>query len=67
MAKTSPGEFVRQVQTEAKKIVWPSNRETVMTTVMVVIMTTTLSLFFFGIDSVFGWIVKGLLKLATGQ
>ncbi len=67
MAKTSPGEFVRQVQTEAKKIVWPSNRETVMTTIMVIIMTTTLSLFFFGIDSIFGWVVKGLLKLATGQ
>lgn len=67
MAKTSPGEFVRQVQTEAKKIVWPSNRETVMTTIMVVIMTTTLALFFFGVDSVFGWIVRGLLKLAAGQ
>ncbi|MCE7796209.1 MAG: preprotein translocase subunit SecE [Sphingobium sp.] len=67
MAKTSPGEFIRQVQTERKKIAWPSNRETMMTTVMVVIMTTTLALFFFGVDSFFGWIVKGLLKLAAGQ
>ncbi|HEX7874528.1 MAG TPA: preprotein translocase subunit SecE [Sphingobium sp.] len=67
MAKTSPGEFVRQVQTEAKKIVWPSSRETIMTTIMVVIMTGTLGLFFFGVDSMFGWIVRKLLSLASGQ
>ncbi|MET0365350.1 MAG: preprotein translocase subunit SecE [Sphingobium sp.] len=67
MAKTSPGEFVRQVQTEAKKIVWPSSRETIMTTIMVVIMTGTLGLFFFGVDSIFGWIVRKLLSLASGQ
>ena len=67
MAKTSPVEFFRQVQTEAKKIVWPSGRETMMTAVLVVIMTSILGLFFFGIDSLFGWIVKMLLGLAAGQ
>jgi preprotein translocase subunit SecE len=55
------------VKAEASKIVWPSTRETMMTTVMVVIMTTVLGLFFFGIDSLFGWIVKFLLRLASGQ
>ena len=67
MAKTSPGEFVRQVQTEAKKIVWPSSRETMLTTVMVVIMTTVLGLFFFGVDAFFGFVVRHLLALAAGQ
>ena len=67
MAKTSPVEFFRQVQAEAKKIVWPSGRETMMTTVLVVIMTTILGFFFFSIDSFFGWVVKMLLGLATGQ
>lgn len=66
MAKTSPGAFIRQVQTEAKKIVWPTSRETMMTTVMVVIMTSLLGIFFFGIDSLFGWIVRTLLGLAAG-
>ncbi|HKR17802.1 preprotein translocase subunit SecE [Rhizorhapis sp.] len=64
MAKTSPGDFVRQVRAEANKIVWPTSRETVMTTIMVVIMTGMLGLFFFGIDSLFGWIVQMLLGLA---
>ncbi len=53
MAKVSPGEFVRQVQAETKKVTWPTRKETIMTTVMVLIMTTMLGVFFFGIDLVF--------------
>ena len=64
MAKTSPIEFIRQVQTETKKVVWPTRRETVMTGVMVVVMTTVLALFFLGVDSIFQAIVSMLLKLA---
>lgn len=67
MAKTSPIEFFRQVQAEAKKISWPTSRETMVTTFMVMVMTALLGIFFFGIDSLFGWIVKFLLGLATAS
>ncbi len=63
MAKTTPGEFIRQVRAETAKVVWPSRRETLMTAVMVVIMTVVLSIFFFGLDSAFGAIVKALMSL----
>ena len=64
MAKTSPGEFVRQVKTEGlEKVHWPSRKETVTTAIMVLIMTTLLAIFFFGIDSFFSAIVKFLLGL----
>ena len=64
MAKTSPAEFINQVRTEARKIVWPTSRETVQTTIMVLIMTTILSLFFLGVDTVFNFIVSWLTSLA---
>ena len=64
MAKTSPSEFVNQVRAEARKIVWPTSRETMMTTIMVFIMATILSAFFLGIDTVFGAIVRWLTSLA---
>ena len=67
MAKTSPNEFIRQVDAERKKISWPTSRETMMTAVMVVLLTGTLGIFFFALDSMFGWIVKMLLGMATGQ
>lgn len=64
MAKTSPMEFIRQVQSETRKVVWPTRRETVMTGVMVMIMTVILAVFFFAIDKVFDMGVEYLLSLA---
>ncbi len=65
MAKTSPGEFVRQVRTEMDKIVWPTSRETMATTIMVLIFTVILSIFFLGVDAVFAGLVRWLLSLAA--
>ena len=64
MAKINPGEFVRQVQAEARKVVWPTRQETVTTAIFVAIMMVLLAVFFLGIDSLFGEIVKWLLSLA---
>ena len=64
MAKTSPGEFVRQVQAEMRKIVWPTRQETVTTAIFVALMMVVLAVFFLGIDSLFGAVVRWLLSLA---
>ncbi len=63
MARVNPGEFLRQVRAETGKVVWPTRRETLMTGLMVVIMTTLLAIFFFGVDSVFAALVQFLLGL----
>ena len=63
MAKVSPGEFIRQVRVETAKVVWPSAKETRRTAIMVLIMTTLLAVFFFGVDSFFSAIVQFLLGL----
>ncbi len=64
MAKTSPAEFINQVRAEARKVVWPSREETVRTAIFVGIMMVLLSLFFLGIDSLFGAVMRWLLSLA---
>ena len=62
MAKVNPGEFIRQVRAETAKVHWPTRKETVATAIMVVIMTTLLAIFFFGIDALFSSAVKYLLS-----
>ncbi|MGN6500526.1 MAG: preprotein translocase subunit SecE [Tsuneonella sp.] len=64
MAKTSPGEFIRQVRTEASKVVWPDREETVRTAIFVALMMVLLAVFFLGVDSLFGAIMRWLLTLA---
>ena len=63
MAKTNSGEFLRQVRSEASKVVWPSRQETVRTAIFVAILVVILSVFFLGIDSLFGAVVRSLLTL----
>lgn len=63
MARTSPGEFIRQVRAETAKVHWPTRKETVATSIMVIIMTLLLSVFFFGVDAFFSTLVKHLLSL----
>lgn len=63
--RTSPGEFVRQVRAETEKVTWPSRRETITTTIMVLIMTTVLSMFFLGVDQVLGRLIKLLLGITA--
>jgi len=62
--KTTPGEFIRQVRAEANKVVWPTRQETVTTSIFVAILMTILALFFLGVDTLFGEIVRLALKLA---
>ena len=64
MAKTSPGEFSRQVRAEASKVHWPTRQETVTTAIFVAIMMVILAVFFLGIDTLFGSVVRWLLSLA---
>lgn len=61
--RISPGEFVRQVRSETKKVVWPTWPETSRTAIFVGIMVLILSLFFLGVDSAFGWVVEKLLGI----
>ena len=63
MARTSPGEFIRQVRAETAKVHWPTRKETVSTGIMVVIMAGLLAIFFFGVDAIFSTLVKYLLGL----
>ena len=63
MAKTNPGEFVRQVRQEVSKVTWPTRKEAVVTTVMVFIMVFIMALFFLGVDKLLSGLVRWILGL----
>jgi preprotein translocase subunit SecE len=65
MAKTNPFEFIQQVRAETAKVTWPTRNETVVTTIMVIIMAVLAAIFFLLADTVMGWGVGLLLGLGT--
>jgi preprotein translocase subunit SecE len=46
----NPLEFIQQVRAEATKVVWPSRRETLITTGLVMLMAVFASVFFIVVD-----------------
>jgi preprotein translocase subunit SecE len=59
---TNPFQFIQQVRAEISKVVWPTRRETLLTTVMVFIMAALTATFFSLIDMV----IRFCLSLVIG-
>lgn len=55
MARTNPFTFIQQVRAETAKVTWPSRRETLISTTMVLIMVFIAALFFFAVDQIYSW------------
>lgn len=51
-SKTNPITFLKQVCVETAKVKWPSRRETVISTIMVLFVTVLASVFFFVVDQI---------------
>ena len=62
MARTSPFEFIQQVRTEVAKVTWPTRRETIITTAMVLAMSIVVALFFLAAD----WVLSTLVTFILG-
>ncbi len=62
-SKTNPFAFIQQVRAETAKVTWPSRRETMISTAMVVVMAFVAALFFFLADLMMGYGVELILGL----
>lgn len=65
MAKASPAEFVRQVRREVSKVTWPTRKETIVSTVMVLLLVTLAAIFFLVVDGVISFILQLILGLGA--
>jgi preprotein translocase subunit SecE len=50
MATINPLQFIQQVRSEVSKVVWPTRREVMLTTVMVFILAALTAVFFAIVD-----------------
>lgn len=62
MAIANPVKFVQEVRAEVAKVVWPTRREVVLTTIMVFIMATLLAIFFSLVDMFIRFGLQGVLS-----
>jgi preprotein translocase subunit SecE len=62
----NPINFVRDVRSELRKVAWPSSRETVNLTVVVIALSAVVGLFLGGVDFLFQELFRFLLGV-TGS
>ncbi len=58
MSIATVSRFFSEVRAEARKVVWPERKETMQSTLMVVVMVLILSLFLWLVDSSFSALVQ---------
>jgi preprotein translocase subunit SecE len=63
MATTNPLQFIQQVRAEVAKVVWPTRREVMLTTVMVFILAALTAVFFAIVDI----LIRGGLQSVLGM
>ena len=59
----NPLKFIQEVKQEAIKVTWPTGKETLQGTLMVVAMAVIAALFFLMLDQILKFLLELLLKL----
>ena len=60
----NPFKFIQEVKQEAFKVTWPTGKETLQGTLMVVAMAIVASLFFLLLDQFFKFFLELVLKVS---
>ncbi|MGI4850832.1 MAG: preprotein translocase subunit SecE [Janthinobacterium lividum] len=61
MAKTNPLDFIRQVRQEVTRITWPTRKETLVTSIMVIVLSVIAAIFFLAVDGIISFVIRYIL------
>ena len=63
LAKLDPAQFVREVRSEVAKVTWPTRKETLITTGLVLAMSALAAVFFLVADQLIALAMRGVFGL----
>jgi preprotein translocase subunit SecE len=63
MAALNPAKFIREVRQEMNKVTWPTRKETMVSTSMVLILVVIAALFFIVVDWLSGTLVSAVIGI----
>ena len=65
MASLNPAKFIREVRSEVSRVTWPTRKETMISTSMVLILGLVAGVFFMLVDGFFSWGIRMILGLGV--
>lgn len=56
-----PIQFAKEVKSEISKVTWPTRKETIISTIMVMVMVVIISLFLYVADQIIAWLINMII------
>lgn len=63
MAKLDPAQFVREVRQEVGRVTWPTRKETMITTALVLALSALAAVFFLVVDQIIAFAMRLLFGI----
>jgi preprotein translocase subunit SecE len=63
VTKLDPAQYVRDVRAEVAKVTWPTRKETLITTGLVLALSAAAALFFLVVDQLIGLAVRAVFRI----
>ncbi len=51
----NPAKFIREVRQETSRVTWPTRRETMISTAMILVLVAIAAVFFLIVDNIVAW------------
>lgn len=67
MAKAGMMQFFQEVKSEARKVTWPSKKETTASAISVFFMVTLAAIFLYFSDQLIAWAVRLIMSIGMGM
>ncbi len=65
LAKLDPAQFVREVRQEVARVTWPSRKETLITTGLVLALSALAAVFFLVVDQIIAFAMRWLFGVGA--
>ena len=63
--KTNPAQFVRQVRQELSKVTWADKKDTLMSSLIVILLIIVFSIFFLLTDQIWSFLIKKIIQIGA--
>lgn len=65
MSNFNPAKYIREVRQETSRVTWPTRKETMISTMMVLVLAFIAALFFLAVDNIISFLIRFIFGISA--
>lgn len=65
MSNFNPAKYIREVRQEAGRVTWPTRKETMISTMMVLVLAFIAAVFFLAVDNIISFLIRYIFGISA--